>query len=143
MKSFVISLLAFALIISAIAASSLYIGNVTRELGDMVKNFAPTDKEGFFKAKDLWEKNERIICVFVSHKDIDNVNLAFGVLEEKINNNDGVKNGRVFISDAPFVSYIGDTDKAYNVAFTELYIGVYNVAQTAEVISASAVCATL
>ena len=50
-----------------------------------------------------------------------------------------VKNGRVFISDAPFVSYIGDTDKAYNVAFTDLYIGVYNVAQTAEVISASAV----
>ena len=89
MKSFVISLLAFALIIGAIAASSIYIRGVARELGDMVENFTPTDKEGFSRAMDFWEKNERIICIFVSHKDIDNVNLAFEVLEEKINNDDG------------------------------------------------------
>lgn len=89
MKSFVISLCALLVVIGAIVGNSIYIGKVTGELGDMISEITPSDEEKLSEAQEHWEKNEHIICIFVSHKDIDNVNIAFGVLEEKIKNDDG------------------------------------------------------
>lgn len=84
MKSLIFSLLALAVVVGAIVSSSLYIGNVTKNLEGMVSDLAPSDEASFFEAQNYWKQNEHIICLLVSHKDIDNVNLAFGVLEKKL-----------------------------------------------------------
>lgn len=89
MKAFIISLCALVTIVGTTVGSSIYIGKVTNELDGMVSELAPNDETKFQKAKAYWEKNEHFICIFVSHKDIDNVNIAFKVLEEKFQNDDG------------------------------------------------------
>ena len=89
MKAFVISLCVFTLVLGVTVWNSVYIGKVTSELEAISNEISPSNKEALEEAEDYWERNEHIICIFVSHKDIDNVNIAFGVLEEKIKNDDG------------------------------------------------------
>ena len=50
-----------------------------------------------------------------------------------------VKNGRIFLTDAPLTAYLNASDKAYKLAFTNVYVGVRNVAQTTAIVSATAV----
>lgn len=89
MKSLIFSLCALIALVGVITWNSMYIGRITDTLESTVSELTPNDAEKLSSAQSYWEKNEHIICIFVSHKDIDNVNLAFSVLKEKIENNDG------------------------------------------------------
>ena len=90
MKAFVISLCVFTLVLGVTVWNSVYIGKVTSELEAISNEISPSNKEALEEAEDYWKRNEHIICIFVSHKDIDNVNIAFDVLNEKMNNGDEV-----------------------------------------------------
>ena len=70
--------------------NSVYIGNVTSELLEISNEISLNDSDALARAEYYWKSNEHIICIFVSHKDIDNVNIAFDVLNEKINKGDTV-----------------------------------------------------
>ena len=84
MKSLIFSLCALILLVGIIILNGVYIKNVTSELGEIAVSISWQDEASIENFKALWEKNEHIICLSVSHKDIDNVNIAISVLEEKI-----------------------------------------------------------
>ena len=90
MKAFVISLCVFLIALGVTIWNSVYIGNVTSELLEISSEISPNDSDALARAENYWKSNEHIICIFVSHKDIDNVNIAFDVLNEKINKGDTV-----------------------------------------------------
>ena len=83
MKSLIFSLCALILLVGVIILNGIYIKNVTSDLEDIAERIAWRDMESIESFKELWEENEHKICLSVSHKDIDNVNIAISVLEEK------------------------------------------------------------
>ncbi len=86
MKALIISLSAFAIMLGVTVANSLYIDSVTKNLDKMIDKLVPGDEAALCEAEKYWQENEDIICIFVSHKDVDNVNIAFEVLKEKMKN---------------------------------------------------------
>ena len=83
MKSLIFSLCALILLVGIIILNGVYIKNVTTDLENLAKKIAWQDMESIDAFKASWEENEHKICLSVSHKDIDNVNIAVSVLEEK------------------------------------------------------------
>lgn len=88
MKSFIISLCAVMLLVGMVIINGIFVGNVTNELLDEAENLTPESEEEFSSLYEYWKKNEGIICFSVSHKDVDNVNIALSVLKEKYENGD-------------------------------------------------------
>lgn len=88
MKSLIFSLCALILLVGVIILNGIYIKNVTSDLEDIAERIAWQDMESIEAFKELWEENEHKICLSVSHKDIDNVNIAISVLEEKGESNE-------------------------------------------------------
>ena len=83
MKSLIFSLCALILLVGIIILNGVYIKNVTTDLENLAKKITWGDMESIDAFKVSWEENEHKICLSVSHKDIDNVNIAVSVLEEK------------------------------------------------------------
>lgn len=83
MKSLIFSICAIIILVSTIIFNGIYIKNVTSNLENLANNISWQDEESIQKFRELWDESEHKICLSVSHKDIDNVNFALSVLEEK------------------------------------------------------------
>ncbi len=83
MKAFVISLLILGVIIALIMINGIYVSNKTDELECIALTLTPETSDEFFTLYNMWSEIERIFCLSISHKDIDNLNIALSVLKEK------------------------------------------------------------
>ena len=83
MKSLIFSMCALILLVGIIIYNGIYIKNVTSDLIEKAENITYENKKSTEEFRKLWEENEHKICISVSHKDIDNINLALSVLEAK------------------------------------------------------------
>ncbi len=83
MKSFIISLIVFAVVISAVTLNVFYISKITKELIDIVSELPNEAKDGsliydenpqFAHLVKRWNENEFFISITVGNKEAENVN---------------------------------------------------------------------
>ncbi len=86
MKAFVISLTALIVMILLIITNAIYISNKSQEFYTLASLLTPETNNEFITLYDEWKKAESIFSISISHKDIDNLNIALSVLKEKYEN---------------------------------------------------------
>ena len=82
MKAFIVSICAILLLVGTVVFNGFYIKNTTNKLTDLANDITLESSESIENFKEYWIKNEHKICISVSHKDVDNINIAVCVLEE-------------------------------------------------------------
>lgn len=88
MKAFIVSIISTSVLVLMVILNGIYVGNVTKNLSEMTSNLKIDEEKGLADLEEYWEKNESIICFSVSHKDVDNVNIAIEVLRGKYESGD-------------------------------------------------------
>lgn len=92
MKTFIVALLAFILVISGTLVYSGYVKRAEREVMDLLDDVKTTlatenwnDAEnGYEKLNKIWNKHEKILAVFNDHEELDDIRLSFADLKESI-----------------------------------------------------------
>ncbi|MBP3495197.1 MAG: DUF4363 family protein [Clostridia bacterium] len=86
MKAFVISLIILIAIMALTVTNAIYINNKSEDFHALASLLTPETNSEFFVLYDEWKKAEGIFSITISHKDIDNLNIALSVLKQKYEN---------------------------------------------------------
>lgn len=92
MKTFIISLVVLAILITGVCVYSVYLDKTMSDLQENLECLLDCiNKEQWDKCENEinclsknWEKNEPILAMFNDHEDIDNINLSVSDLKESI-----------------------------------------------------------
>lgn len=96
MKTFIAAISAMIIMLTGICLYIGYLTDITDEMIDVVKHisdFAKNESWNECNSKideliNLWECNERILCSFTDHSDLDEVKRSMKELKESANYND-------------------------------------------------------
>lgn len=88
MKAFIVSIICSGLLVIMVIVNGIYVNNVTSKLDEIAQNLTISSQDELNEFEEYWKKNESIICFSVSHKDVDNVNIAIEVLKGKYESGD-------------------------------------------------------
>ncbi len=86
MKSFLFAIGAVIILVVLVTANSIHISNVTNELEEMANKLTPEDESAISELSDFLKEREGVICLAVSHNDVDELNIAIEILLEKSKN---------------------------------------------------------
>ncbi|MBE6664221.1 MAG: DUF4363 family protein [Ruminococcaceae bacterium] len=86
MKSILFASGAIIVLIMLVIANGFYISSATTKLEEMSKELTPNNESAILEISDFWKKKEGLICISVSHNDVDELNIAIEVLLEKAKN---------------------------------------------------------
>lgn len=92
MKTFIISLMVLAILITGVCVYSVYLEKTMSDLQDNLDRLLDClNEEQWDKCVDeidrlskKWKKNEPVLSMFNDHEDIDNINLSVSDLKESI-----------------------------------------------------------
>ncbi|MBQ8545702.1 MAG: DUF4363 family protein [Clostridia bacterium] len=86
MKAFIFAGLSILILILIVVVNGIYVSSVSKELEELSTELSFDDKNGLEELESYWRKNETIVCLSISHNDIDNLNIAIDVLKSKQKN---------------------------------------------------------
>lgn len=94
MKTFIISMVVFVLLISGVFAYSVYLDTVSSELSENLSSISEAIKkenwenctEKINNLTKYWKKNEPILAMFNDHEDVDHIKLSISELKVYIKN---------------------------------------------------------
>lgn len=90
MKTFIVSLVVFCLLMTGIIIYSKYLVNAMEDIDECIKDITAhmhecdwiACRKKIYKLSEIWDKNESILAMFNDHEDVDKINLVIGELKD-------------------------------------------------------------